>query len=83
MNYWTIQNVITLEQCKIEEISEEIWVIEGIKKNYTEAIQKLSLSQFSAFVRILQVIGSNYKRYTISQYYLLLIERLLQDQFIK
>lgn len=78
-----MQNAVTLEQRKTEKIIKEIQAIKDIKKNYAEAIQELCLSQLSALVRALQVVRSNYRRYIVSQYYLLLTERLLWDQFIK
>lgn len=77
INRWTMQNAITLEQRKTEKMIEEIQAIKDIKKNYAETIQELSLSQLSALVRALQVVRSNYRRYTVGQYYLLLTERSL------
>lgn len=61
----------------------EVWAIGNIKKNYIKVIQKLSFSQFNVFVRVLQVVRSNYRQYTTSQYYLLLTERSFCDQFIE
>lgn len=83
MNRWIMQNAVTLEQCKTEKMIEEIQTMKDIKKNYAEAIQELCFSQLNALIRALQVMGSNYRRYIISQYYLLLTKRLLWDQFIK
>lgn len=79
MNHWTMQNTVTLEQRKTEKMTEEVRAMEDIKKNYAEVIQELSVSQFSALIRTLQVVGSNYGGYTAGQYYLLLTEGLLRD----
>lgn len=83
MNRWSMQNAVTLEQRRTEKMTEKVRAMEDIKKNYAKAIQELSFSQFSALVRALQVVGSNYGGYTAGQYYLLLTEGSLCDQFIK
>lgn len=83
MNRWTMQNAVTLEQRRTERMTEEVRAMEDIKKNYAEAIQELSLSKFSALVRALQVVGSNYGGYTAGQYYLLLTDGSLRDQFME
>lgn len=57
--------------------------MEDIKKNYTKIVQELGFSQFSALIEALPIVGNNYGGYTISQYYLLMTERSLYNQFIE
>lgn len=83
MNRWTTQNAATLEQRRVEKMTEEARAMEDIKKNYAVAIQDLSLSRFSALVRGLQETGNQYGGYTAGQYYFLLTEGHLRDQFME
>lgn len=79
MNYWTLQNAITLKQHHLEKIIGEVKAIKDIKLHYFEVIADPMLQEFGALICEIQKGNNEYEDYITEQYYFFLARVLFYD----